>query len=60
MDNCINQFKNTLTSFSHANFRLDTFHCKILLGSTRDCNELRARFFYQKLDPIEGLPKKLC
>ena len=30
MDNCIHHFKNTLTSSSHANFRLDIFHSKTL------------------------------
>ena len=33
MDNCTHHFKNTLTSFSHANFRLDIFHSKTLLYS---------------------------
>ena len=30
MDNCTHHFKNTLASSSHANFRLDIFHCKML------------------------------
>ena len=33
MDNCTRHFKNTLTSSSHANFRLDIFHSKTLLYS---------------------------
>ena len=31
MDNYTQSFKNTLTSFSHANFRLDIFHSKMSL-----------------------------
>ena len=30
MDNCTHHFKNTLVPSSHANFRLDIFHCKML------------------------------
>ena len=33
MNNCTHNFKNTLTSSSHANFRLDIFHSKTLLYS---------------------------
>ena len=33
MDNCTCYFKNTSTSSSHANFRLDIFHSKTLLYS---------------------------
>ena len=33
MDNCIHHFKNTLTSSSPANFRLDIFYSKTLLYS---------------------------
>ena len=30
MDNCTHNFKNTLTSSSHANYGLDIFHSKTL------------------------------
>ena len=33
MNNCTNNFKNTLTSSSQANFRLHTFHSKTFLYS---------------------------
>ena len=33
MDNCTHNFKNPLTSSSHANFGLDIFHYKTLLYS---------------------------
>ena len=33
MDGCIHNFKNSLTSSSHANFGLDIFHHKTLLYS---------------------------
>ena len=33
MHNCTHHFKNTLTSSSHANFRLDIFHSKTVLLS---------------------------
>ena len=33
MHNCTHHFKNTLTSSSHANFRLDIFHSKTILYS---------------------------
>ena len=33
MDNCTHHFKDTLTSYSDANFRLDIFHSKTLLHS---------------------------
>ena len=43
MYNCIHHFKNTLTSSSHDNFRLDIFHSKTLLYSfLRKENDIKA------------------